>query len=265
MSSPYQAADPGALPSLAYLMCVPSAILPCHSTRPRTDKPLQLHSTGAQSRQSTTCLASTPSWPAQGRPHHRRWPRSPATATRRCLRAQRPPLDDTLTADRPSAGSQSVPPGHPSFRRQRASRACESESSISLRVPFQTSAVQLPSYIAVSTLVMSLGTSASLKTNANHDDLQHATQGRSVIRLDRRDPRARALTAIPTGPLRRRLTGHSVHQLHRLLHRMPHSAAQAEEDAGHSNQGRRQVGIHGYSAAREVTADTARQRPRRER
>jgi hypothetical protein len=38
-----------------------------------------------------------------------------------------------LIQARPSASSQSVPPGHPSFRRQRASRACESECDPCLR------------------------------------------------------------------------------------------------------------------------------------
>lgn len=36
--------------------------------------------------------------------------------------------DKSLTrVYRPTASSQNVPPGHPSFRRQRASRACESK------------------------------------------------------------------------------------------------------------------------------------------
>jgi hypothetical protein len=39
-----------------------------------------------------------------------------------------------LIQGRPSASSQSVPPGHPSFRRQRASRACESECDPCLRI-----------------------------------------------------------------------------------------------------------------------------------
>jgi len=77
---------------------------------------------------TTSCLGNIPSWRAQRPRHPSHWLRSlPMEGRPRRCRA--PPVRDSSSqAYRPSASSQSVPPGHPSFRRQRASRACESES-----------------------------------------------------------------------------------------------------------------------------------------
>jgi hypothetical protein len=75
-------------------------------------------------------LASIASWRRQRSLQlRRRWHRSPATAHRTSAKPQtRPGSGSRLTSSRNSPTSQNVPPGHPSFRRQRASRACESKS-----------------------------------------------------------------------------------------------------------------------------------------
>jgi hypothetical protein len=123
---------------------------------------------------TNSCLGNIPSWPAR-RPRQRsHWLRSlPMEDRPRRCRAL-PVQDGSSQADRPSASSQSVPPGHPSFRRQRASRACESESLLQvLRVsprPGRGRGV-------ISTLLTSLGTSVDCKTNANHHS-QHVMRGK---------------------------------------------------------------------------------------
>lgn len=105
-----------------------------------------------------------------------------ATTTGRAAEQWRPSLvcvarcsEDTCSQQHsPSASSQSVPPGHPSFRRQRASRACESKCSFTLRVQI---VVKRQERGVISTLLTSLGTSVDLKTIANHHS-QHAMPGK---------------------------------------------------------------------------------------
>jgi hypothetical protein len=110
--------------------------LPCHEVQVHqlchftTSSPAALNY--CASGPATLCQGNTLSWRRALHPLRRLHSlRSPAAAPAPSRRCRARHSGHLLTAHSPSALSQSVPPGHPSFRRQRASRACESESSLS--------------------------------------------------------------------------------------------------------------------------------------